>query len=74
MVPGELWEFMSTVACWIKQGGAGAVASVSDGSKFCPPLRPVYLEPGFGQGARLSVIRASGDGSSSLTRVRVRAT
>lgn len=62
---GRLYEFTSTVACWVSQGAAETVASAASGSMLVPALSRVVLSGGYG--AEVAVIRASGDGTSTLT-------
>lgn len=72
MAAGEAWRFKPTVACWIKQGDNTVTATAASGSMYVSAGEEVFLEPGFEHGVRLSVIRASGDGTSTLTRMRYR--
>lgn len=68
MANGQFFVFVSTTNCWIKQG-ANPTATKAAGSMFWPANVPIILA---GQdGAKLSVIRDSADGTASLTPVRV---
>jgi len=74
MEPGEVWLFIPTIACYIKQGDENVVAAAASGSMLVGAGEVVHIDPGFEQGQRLSVIRAGGsDGSATLTRMRVHA-
>lgn len=68
MASGKLYVFVSTTACWIKQGtvASNPVASAGAGSMFVPANTPILLSGGYG--ARLSVIQASAGGNASITR------
>ncbi len=72
MAAGELFEFCSTVACYIAQG-ANPTASAGAGSMYVPANRPIVIDPAYAAGVKLAVIRAVGDGSATLTRLRRRA-
>ena len=71
MVPGELWEYIATIATFIAQGEA-PTASAGDGSMYVPANRPLIIDAGNGQGAKLSAIAAEAmaEGSATLTRLR----
>lgn len=63
------YRFVSTTACWIKQGAAAAIAlapaTAGSGSMYVGPNEVVILD-GF-DGDKLSVIRNAADGESTLT-------
>lgn len=64
---GRLYQFVSTITCWIAQG-ATPTASAAAGSKFCAAGESVIINGGHGVG--LSVIREGGsNGAASLTPV-----
>ncbi len=63
-----LYEFVSSTACWIKQGTAPVAASAATGSKFCAAGERVYIDPR--DGLNLSVIRDAVDGKATLTKLR----
>jgi hypothetical protein len=64
----EWWQFCSSTACFIAQG-TNPTASAGDGSVFVAAGQVVMI---FGaNGAKLSVIRATADGSASLCKVQL---
>lgn len=63
-----LYRFVSTVACWITQG-ADPTATAGAGSKFCGASEVVDLS--VGHGAKVAVLRASGDGDATLTPITI---
>ncbi len=65
---GKLYQFASTVACWIAQG-ATPTASAAAGSMYVPAGVVVQVHGGFGVG--LAVIRSVGDGKATLTPITV---
>lgn len=67
MVAGDVWLFISTTNCYIAQDAA-PTAAAADGSLFWPANVPLELDGGLG--AKLSVIRATADGTASLTKTR----
>ncbi len=75
MPAGTLWKFESTVSCYVRQGDSSVVASAASGSMFLSAGESIIIEPGldtgadFDRGSRLSVIRATGDGSATLTQM-----
>lgn len=68
MAAGEFYVFASSTNCYIAQG-ATPTATAGDGSMFVPAGVQVLIDGGLG--AALSVIRATADGSASLTRAKV---
>lgn len=64
LVAGTVYRFISTTACWIKQG-ATPTASAASGSMFVAANEAVYIDGRNGAG--LSVIRNAADGTSTLT-------
>lgn len=70
MEPGEIWRFISSTNCWIKQGDDSVAASAATGSMYVSAGEVVYLDAGYSQGGFLSVIRNSADGKATLTQMR----
>ena len=68
MVDGGSYIFVCSVACYILQGAA-PTATAADGSMYVPAGVTLLLDGTLG--AKLSVIRAAGDGTASLTRAKV---
>jgi hypothetical protein len=68
MEAGGFYVFTCDVASWIAQGES-PTATAADGSLYLPAGVSILLDGTAG--AALSVIRASGDGTASLTRARV---
>lgn len=62
----ETWMFVSSTDCYIAQGAA-PTATAADGSMFVPA--GVIITLSGKAGAKVSVIRATVDGTCSLTRV-----
>lgn len=67
MARDEFYVFTSSVDCWIHQASPTSTASAAPGSAFIPANVPVYINGGVG--AKLAVVRDSGDGTATLTRV-----
>lgn len=62
----DTWLFVSSTACWIKQGAGTPVASAATGSMYVP-ANVVLPITGKG-GVNLAVIQDAAAGSASLTR------
>lgn len=73
MTDGSYWGFVCSVACWVKQGTAAALAispaTAADGSMYIPAGVVVLFDGTIGDS--LSVIRDSTSGTASLTRAKV---
>ena len=68
LAPGRYYVFVSSTACWIKQGAA-PTASAADGSMYVPAGVVVVLSGN--DGVALAVIRDAADGKASLTPARL---
>lgn len=67
MASGEIWEFVSSTLCYIKQGAAGVTASDASGSMLVPANTRVQICGS--DGARLAVIQHTAGGSATLTKL-----
>ena len=65
---GRIYRFICTVACWIKQA-ANPTASAAAGNMYVGANEVVLIDGALG--AKLAVIRASGDGVATLTPVKL---
>jgi len=70
MEPDEIWRYVGTVASYIKQGASDVVATAGSLSMYVGPNEVVFISGGFAQGAYLATLRAVGDGTATLTRMR----
>lgn len=68
MAAGQRFRFISTTACWIKQG-ENPTASAAAGSMYVAAGEVINIKGEHG--AKLAVIRNSADGVATLTPVQV---
>lgn len=62
------YEYVCTVASWVKQGTGATTASAASGSMFVPAGVRVMLDPR--DGVNVAAIRSTVDGTATLTRLR----
>ncbi len=64
LLPGKIYQFVSSTNCFIKQGTGAQTAAAAAGNIFCPLGTPFYIHGSNGDS--LSVIRNSADGVATL--------
>ena len=66
MAAGSFWIFVSSTACWIKQGAGTPVATAGALSMYVPANTIIVIDGKAG--ANLAVIQDAAGGKASLTR------
>jgi streptogramin lyase len=68
MAAGQMFMFVSSTACWIKQG-SNPTASAAPGSMYVPANTIVFISGA--NGVKLAVIQDAAGGKASLTQVQL---